>query len=126
MSYILVGFLIKLLDIPGAMIGLVGGWFSKSWLHVAIVALAGGSAGEIILYFTQDERKFDPVIWLVGVAACFAWAAAAFWLKSFRSRWSSTSASSASYCATSLRSSSTLARALASANRAAMPTRLDL
>ena len=86
MSSLFVGFLVKLLDIPAAAIGLVGGWYSRNWLHVVITAFIGGSAGEIILYFREDTAKFDMRIWLVGVAACFAWAAAAYWIRSPRRR----------------------------------------
>ncbi len=86
MKSLVVGFLVKLLDIPGAIIGLVGGWYARSWLHVVIIAFIGGSAGEVILYVFQDPRKFNLVIWLVGVAACFAWAAMAFWIRSIYGR----------------------------------------
>ena len=82
MSALVIGFLVKLLDIPGAVIGLVGGWYSRSWLHLALTALAGGSAGEIALYVLNDDMQFDPVIWLVGIAACFAWAVGANWIRS--------------------------------------------
>ncbi len=77
MGTLLVGFLIKLFDIPGAVVGLVGGWYSRNWVHMLIVAVFGGSIGEIVLYLRQDAREFDVTVWLAGVAACFAWAALA-------------------------------------------------
>ncbi len=82
MSALVVGFLVKLLDIPGAVIGLVGGWYSRNWLHLVLTAFVGGSAGEIALYFLNDDRQFSPVIWLVGVAACFTWAVGTKWIRS--------------------------------------------
>ena len=86
MDTLIVGFFVKLLDIPAASIGLLGGWFARSWYHLVIVAFIGGSVGEMILYVVKDTREFNPVIWLVGVAACFAWACAAFWVRSLRDR----------------------------------------
>ncbi len=86
MNSLVVGFLVKLLDIPAAAIGLVGGWYARRWLHVVITAFIGGSAGEIILYVMEDTRKFNLTIWLVGVAACFAWATGIYWIKSLRGR----------------------------------------
>ena len=86
MNFLVIGFLVKLLDIPAAALGLLGGWYAKNWLHLVIVAFIGGSAGEVILYLQEDARAFDVVIWLVGVAACFAWAVVAFWIRSWLSR----------------------------------------
>ena len=86
MSSLAVGFLVKLLDIPGVMIGLTGGWFARNWFHLVITAFIGGSAGEVVLYLIEDTREFNPVIWLVGVAACLAWAAVAYWIRSLRNR----------------------------------------
>jgi len=86
MNSLVVGFLVKLLDIPGATIGLVGGWYARSWLHVVITAFIGGSAGEVILYLLRATYQFNPIIWSVGVAACFAWAASAYWVRSIRRR----------------------------------------
>ncbi len=81
MSYLIVGFLVKLLDIPGAVIGLMGGWYSKRWLHVILTAFVGGSAGEIALFVLKDTREFSLIVWLVGVAASFVWAAFAYWIR---------------------------------------------
>ena len=81
METLLTGLMIKLLDMPGAMVGLVGGWISKNWLHVVLTAFVGGSFGEIILYALKDSRDFNPVIWLAGIAACFVWAAASFLIR---------------------------------------------
>lgn len=81
MSYLLVGFLVKLFDIPAAVIGLVGGWFANNWIYLVCVAFIGGSIGEVTLFLLQDTRKFSPVIWLVGVAACLAWALLAYWIR---------------------------------------------
>jgi len=86
MDYLIVGFLAKLLDMPAAGIGLLGGWYARNWLHLVIVAFIGGSAGEVILYLREDARAFDPVIWLVGVAACFAWAIVAYLIRAWLSR----------------------------------------
>ncbi len=86
MSSLFVGFLVKLFDIPGAVIGLTGGWFAQNWVHAVIAAFIGGSAGEIVLYLREDAREFSPVVWLVGVAACFAWAALARWIRSVLKR----------------------------------------
>jgi hypothetical protein len=86
MDILVVGFLAKLLDIPAAAIGLVGGWFSRNWFHRVLTAFIGGSAGEVILYMREDTREFDPVIWLVGVAACFAWVLVAYLISSWLSR----------------------------------------
>ena len=73
MSSLLVGFLVKLFDIPAAVIGLLGGWYARIWPHAIIAAFVGGSFGEIVLYLRQDAREFSVIIWLIGVAACFAW-----------------------------------------------------
>ena len=86
MSSLAIGFLVKLLDIPSAIIGLIGGWYAKGWFHVVITAFVGGSAGEIVLYVLQDTREFNVIVWLVGVTACFAWATFAYWIRSVRSR----------------------------------------
>ncbi len=82
MSYLVVGFLVKLLDIPGAVIGLIGGWHAKRWLHIALTAFIGGSAGEVTLFVLKDTRAFSVIVWLVGVAACFTWAVFAYWIRS--------------------------------------------
>ena len=81
MSYLIVGFLIKLLDIPGAVIGLTGGWFAKKWLHVILAGLVGGSAGEVALFMLKDTREFSVVVWLAGVAASLVWAAFAYGIR---------------------------------------------
>ena len=47
MESLLIGFLVKLFDIPGAVIGLTGGWWAKNWFHAAIAAVIGGSFGEL-------------------------------------------------------------------------------
>lgn len=86
MDSLIVGFLVKLLDIPAAFVGIFGGWYSKTWLHVVIVAFIGGSIGEIVLFVLRDARKFDLTVWLVGVAACFTWAAAAYLIRTLRNR----------------------------------------
>ncbi len=81
METLAVGFLVKLFDIPGAVIGLSGGWLSKRWWHLALTALIGGSAGEAFLYFVRGTRDFDPTVWLAGVAASFVWAMLSFTVK---------------------------------------------
>ncbi len=81
MSWLIVGFLIKLLDIPGAVIGLSGGWLAKRWLHVTLAAFVGGSAGEIALFVFKDTREFSVIVWLAGVAASFVWAAFAYGIR---------------------------------------------
>ena len=75
MESLLVGFLVKLFDIPGAVVGLVAGWFARTWWQMIVAAFIGGSFGEVVLYLRQDAREFDITVWLVGVVACFAWAA---------------------------------------------------
>lgn len=86
MDVLVVGFLVKLLDIPAAAIGLVGGWYSRNWIHLVITAFIGGSAGEVILYLREDTREFDLTIWLVGVVACFVWALVAFLIRRLLNR----------------------------------------
>ena len=78
--------IVRLLDPATIVLAAIGGWFSRAWWQVALVAVGVAAVVEIVLFATQLTRVFNPLIFLIGVICAGIWGAIAFRFKSLRNK----------------------------------------
>lgn len=78
--------IVKLFDPISVIIGVIGGFSSKSYASLLIWAFAGATIGEILLFLTQETRIFSLTPFLIAVIAIFLWAWAVYMYQQYRRR----------------------------------------
>lgn len=81
MSAVVAIFLARFMAPIPIAVGIVGAFVSRSWWHVAITALAAASMSEFALRLTRPAYSFDPLAFLIGVAAAGLWASWFYWIR---------------------------------------------
>jgi hypothetical protein len=79
-------FVAKLLDPIAAIVGILVGYFSHKWWHVALAVLAVATIAESILFSVQYARTFHLDVFLIGIAAAATWVFVGYLIKRWISR----------------------------------------
>ncbi len=67
-------------------VGIAGAFFSRSWLHVLMTAIAAASITQIFLRMSDAEHSFNLLTFLIGVVAAGIWAAWFYWVRLSRTK----------------------------------------
>ncbi len=81
MSAIFTIFLARFVAPIPIAVAIVGAFVSRSWWHVAITAFAAASLSEVALRATKPAYSFDPLAFLIGLAAAGLWASWFYWIR---------------------------------------------
>jgi hypothetical protein len=79
-------FIAKLFSITTGVLGIIIGLLSRAWWHVAVGSVVIAVLDEIILSALQTTRQFNPLVFLVTVAAAGIWSSGAFLIKTSRKK----------------------------------------
>ncbi len=62
-------------------VGIAGAFFSRSWWHVLITALAAASITQVFLRMSDVDHSFNLLVFLIGVVAAGLWAGWFYWVR---------------------------------------------